>query len=93
MSDAPTGTLAEGEPHPVYESAVRYFASIPLTELMEFYDAFASCAIEDNRTAEICHETMRRLLNGEPVSDRYLLGLMWILRDMRDKEAKIKELM
>lgn len=50
---------------------------------MEYYDAFASCAIEGNRTAEICHETMRRLLNGEPVSDRYALGLMWTLRDMR----------
>lgn len=79
-----TGILSEGEPHPAYESAVRYFTSIQLTEIMQYREAFASCAIEGNRSAEVCHETMRRLLYGEPVSDRYLLGLVWTLREIRE---------
>ena len=82
------GTLNEKEPHPASSSALVYISSLGLQKLFEYSEAFASTAIESNRTAEICHETLRRLLAKEPVSDRYLLGLAWVLRDMEElKEA------
>jgi hypothetical protein len=56
-------------------------------ELLALQESLASCALEGNRLAEICGETLRRLLAHEPVSDRYLLGLAWYVRDyMDDKE-------
>ena len=73
------GTLGPSEAHPVAQSALIYVSSVPLAVLLEWQEAFASCAIEGNRLAEICGETLRRLLHGEPVSDRYLLGLAWAL--------------
>lgn len=74
------GTLAPTEPHPSAESAYRFVAQRPLPDLMLWSEAFASCAIEGNRLAEICHETLRRVMDREPVSDRYILGLAWAMR-------------
>ncbi len=51
--------------------------------------SFASDAIEGNRLAEICGETLRRVIAGEPVSDRYLLGLCWTLREMDKSFAPV----
>lgn len=51
---------------------------------MLLQESLASTALSGNRSAEIMSETLRRLLNGEPVSDRYLLGLAWFLRNWKD---------
>lgn len=75
------GDLAPGEPHPAAFSAKAWLAALPLPELLRWQGAFASCAIEGNRIGDICGETLRRLLAGEPVSDRYLLGLAWVIRN------------
>lgn len=48
-------------------------------------ESFASCGIENNRLAEVCGETLRRVLAQEPVSDRYLLGLVWTIRQMEEE--------
>ena len=53
------------------------------SDLAGWQEAFSSCAIEGNRLAEVCSETLRRLLIGEPVSDRYVLGLAWAMVDPR----------
>lgn len=45
-------------------------------------ESFSSCAIDGNRFAEVCGETLRRVMNHEPVSDRYILGLAWAIRGM-----------
>ena len=78
MSDR--GTLAPTEPHPSAEDAYRFVAQYPLEDLMLWRGSFASCAIEGNRLAEVCHETLRRVMDREPVSDRYILGLAWAMR-------------
>lgn len=74
------GTLAATEPHPAAHSAIAWIRSLPLEDLVRWQAAFASTAIEGNRMAEVCGETLRRLLAGEPVSDRYTLGLAWAMR-------------
>lgn len=73
-----------GEPHPAAFSAKEWILKQDKQWLCLMLESFSSCAIESNRLAEICAETLRRLLHGEPVSDRYLLGLAWSLRDMKE---------
>lgn len=82
------GTLRRIEPHPAIFSAWRYYAALSMKNLSLLQEAFASCAIENNRLAEICTETLRRLLTGQPVSDRYFLGLVWTVREIIEGEAK-----
>jgi len=79
------GTLAEREPHPMAEEALCYLSRIPYDKLLQYQGVFASCAIEGNRVGEVCGETLGRLLDKEPVSDRYLLGLAWMIRDMEEE--------
>lgn len=75
------GTLAPYEPHPMAYTARYYIGGIPRHELIILQEALSSCAISGSRTAEICGETLRRLLKGEPVSDRYLLGLYCFIKE------------
>jgi hypothetical protein len=70
------GHLELTEAHPSAELALDIIKQVPLSELFIYMEAFSSCAIENNRGAEICGETLNRLLRKEPVSDRYLLGLV-----------------
>ena len=81
------GTLNEGELHPACNMAKKYIASLGFVDLTMFQEAFSSCAIEGNRLGEICGETLHRLINGEPVSDRYLLGLYCALKEMKRDES------
>lgn len=80
------GTLAPTEPHPASFSAREYLNRITPLKMSLFHESFASCAIEGNRLGEICAETLRRIVNKEPVSDRYLLGLAWAIRDMEENK-------
>lgn len=78
------GTIREGEYHPAADSAMRYLNSLGVLKLMQHQESFASCAIEGNRLAEICSETLSRVLNKDKLSDRYLLGLAWTIRSMEE---------
>lgn len=80
------GELKRGEYHPAATSAMAYIRSLGYVKLAQVLESLASCAIEDNRLAEICGETLRRVIEGEPVSDRYLLGLAWVIKEMEDEE-------
>jgi len=82
------GTLKEGEPHPSAYEAIRYLQDLGLSELAIYSGSFASCSLSGNRDAEILSETLHRFMTGEPVSDRYLLGLAWAIRDVEDKKSK-----
>ena len=73
------GTLKEGEAHPSSYSALEFIKAMPFEELCKWRESLASCAIEGNRSAEVCHATLERLLENQPVSDRYLLGLAWMI--------------
>lgn len=74
------GELKVSEPHPAAIHAAMWVKMLPLAEQMKCAEAFSSTAIEGNRLGEVCAETFRRLLAGEPVSDRYILGLAWTIR-------------
>ena len=74
-------TLAVNEPHPSVKIA-RALLQKKVTEgldLLVWREAFASCAIEGNRAAEVCLGTVNRLLNSEPISDRYFMGLVFAI--------------
>lgn len=79
------GTLKEGEPHPAAYTAKEYLINLGSVSLSRYLEAFSSCAISGDRPAEICSETLSRLMKGDSVSDRYLLGLAWAIRDMEEK--------
>lgn len=81
MSD----TLNEGEKHPAAASAFQWIMSLGVEKLFGLKEAFASCAIENNRMAEICLGTLNRILNGDKVSDRYVLGLAWAIHEIKEK--------
>ena len=71
--------LEQGEPHPASDMAMAYVTNNLNRTTTE---ALASCAIEGNRLSEICMGTINRLKKGEPVSDRYLLGLAFALKTL-----------
>lgn len=75
MSD----TLDVGEAHPAASEALHYLRKLGNKRLAMWVESFASTALSGNRTSEVCLGTLRRLLSGESVSDRYLLGLAWTI--------------
>lgn len=83
------GTLRDTEPHPASEYAREYLLT---QDLSKWIDPFASCAIEGNRLAEVCLETIHRIIGKKPVSDRYFMGLAWAIWKMNQtKSANKKE--
>ena len=83
------GTLSDREYHPAADSAMQYLRSMlanNLLELIRLHESFSSYALSGNRLAEVCAETLRRLMHGESVSDRYLLGLAWTIQEIQQKE-------
>jgi len=86
MTETTPGTLRLDEHHPAADDAMAwlqsYFSRKAPEEVFVLLESFASCGIENNRLGEVCGETLRRVLNREPVSDRYLLGLVWTIRQM-----------
>lgn len=80
MSEQTRGTLGATEPHPSSCSAMAWLKTLDVAELYRWREAFASCAIEGSRLGEVCLETLNRLLDNQPVSDRYLLGLAWAMK-------------
>jgi hypothetical protein len=86
-----TSTIAVGEYHPAADEAMRYmrrWLAGDFSNVVRTQEAFASTALSGNRLSEICLGTLHRLMNGEMVSDRYLLGLAWTIRNLEDKHAR-----
>ena len=81
--------IPAGEYHPAADSAMAwlkgYMVQHPADYLMH-KEALASTALSGNRLAEICCGTIDRLAKGEPVSDRYLLGLAWTIRELANHD-------
>ncbi len=81
--------IKEGEYHPAANDAMAWFKDWQIADpvrYMEMREAMACTALSGNRLAQICHGTFERLATGQLVSDRYLLGLCWFLRDAIGKE-------
>lgn len=74
------GELRLDEPHPAAKHAAAWIGGLGLKKTSMLLESFSSCAIESNRDAEICSETLDRIMKGQPVSDRYVLGLAWYVR-------------
>ncbi len=86
------GTLDVAEPHPSAFSAREWISKLDYLVLMRWQESFASCAISGkNRLAEVCSETLSRLMEGKPVSDRYVLGLAWAMLDKEKIHKGIDE--
>ncbi len=75
-----SATLKVGEYHPCANNAMSYIRCHIIHPFL--IESLASTALSGNRTAEICLSTIRRIEKGEPVSDRYVLGLAWCLKEM-----------
>lgn len=82
------GTLKENEYHPSADSAMRYINKLGFKKLMQYQEAFSSCALSGNRMAEICSETLSRILKKDKLGDGYLLGLAWAIRDMEESDER-----
>lgn len=87
--------LKPSEIHPSAYSAMEWFNKWR-SDLQDYFllkESLASTAIEGNRTAQICLGTLERLEKNEKVSDRYLLGLVWFIRDnVIERKAIMKSL-
>lgn len=82
----PKGELEPGEIHPAAQAAFIFIRKASYTEMIKWRETFATCALAGNRLAGVCHETLRRLMEGETVSDRYLLGLAWTIKEEMEKK-------
>ena len=80
-------TLNYGEAHPASCLALEYIRSVPPVKMGLIRETLASCSVEDNRMAVICSGTLRRLDAGLPVSDRYVMGLAWAVKELAESSA------
>lgn len=88
MTDKTRGTLDLTEWHPAAEIAMDYVNQYLRTHnVFTLQEALASTGIEGNRMAQVASETLQRVINKDKVSDRYLMGLGWVLWAL-DKENK-----
>lgn len=77
-------TLDTGEAHPSSHTALYYINMHKLKWMEPIY----SCALTDNRTAQIAAGTLRRLESKLPVSDRYLMGLAWFIYELEEGDKE-----
>jgi hypothetical protein len=80
--------LAKGEAHPAALAALQYLNALGFEEKQDFLFTFSSLALEGNRLAEVCYGTLRRIIDGEPVSDRYVLGLAWEINSIKTRREE-----
>jgi len=77
--------LANGEAHPAALAALQYLNALGFQVQQDFLLTFSSLALEGNRLAEICYGTLRRIIDGQLVSDRYSLGLAWEINSIKKR--------
>ena len=78
-------TIKDGEYHPAADGAMEWLKDFMLTnptEYLKIKESLASTALSGNRLSELCVSTIYRLAKSKPVSDRYLLGLAWTVRQV-----------
>lgn len=61
---------------------LRKWAEQNIKEYIVLREAIASTALSGNRMSNVLNGTLERLDTGKPVSDRYLLGLCWFVKEM-----------
>ncbi len=73
--------LNQSEPHPSAISAFDYVKNQMISK-PHLAESIASTALSGNRAAEICLSTIERIQAGDTVSDRYVLGLAWMMKEL-----------
>lgn len=79
----------ENRPHPAASSAYRWLKGYMVLHPHEWAmhkEALASTALSGNFQADVCMSTIKRLADGEPVGDRYILGLAWTILKLQNFE-------
>lgn len=85
------GTLKIGEFHPAAHIAMEYIKSYLLVnDPLKILESLEFMSLAGNRMAEVCAETLSRYIHKWPVSDRYIMGLAWVLYSMRDDKNASK---
>lgn len=77
-------SLREGESHGAAVKALKWYKKLPAPFIVRAFNHFSG---EPDLTSQICLETIKRLETGKTVSDRYMLGLCWLLRDQYEEEV------
>jgi hypothetical protein len=89
MDKETVGELKEGEAHPAARDAIRWLGERSAEDLSAALESLSSCAL--GRLGEVCLETLRRIREGEPVSDRYVLGLAWTVRALQGERPAVPQ--
>ena len=86
--------IKPGEHHPAADHALAWFKEYQMLHPIDWLmmkESIASTALAGNRLAQICFGTINRIDNDLPISDRYLLGLCWFLRESLEKKGDKNE--
>jgi hypothetical protein len=83
------GDLSIGEPHPAAKVAKAWIERQPIEDLALYQESLDTCAQNGNKLAQVCGATLRRLMWGQPVGDRYVLGLAWVLVEGKARALKL----
>lgn len=70
------------EVHPAALSAAAYLQSLGQMKLLEYKQALSLFGGQGDAVGLKLSETMAKLIELSPVSDRDLLALAWVIRDM-----------
>lgn len=82
--------LTPEEFHPAARSAYRWLKGFMVSnpdDYRQYRLAIEIAAASGNRQAEVCLGTIERLKRGQPVSDRYLMGLAWTILHLHNNDA------
>lgn len=81
------GTIREGEYHPAAREALSFVTKMMYSNPKQWFiirESIASTALSGVRLSEILNSTLDRIEKGAPVSDRYVLGLAWFIKDFTE---------
>lgn len=83
--DRPEYNIPVKSYHPSADHAMQWLKQFMVDNPKEYLiikESIYSTALSGSELANYCVGTIERMAAGEPVSDRYLLGLAWLVREM-----------
>lgn len=83
----PDDELKLKEPHPGGYIAKEWLSE-NIGKMPHLEESLASSALAGNRMANVCLGTLKRIKNGEIISDRYMMGLAWCVFSLIKTQAE-----
>ncbi len=74
--------LEEGEAHPTSLPAEEFINSIPIGVLQKLLIELEEKAKEGNKIAQVNTFALKKFINKDKLTDRYIMGLAWTLLTM-----------